>query len=69
MPKICPLCKNKTQGLIINCAICKKRLTEPGALLFKPTDDPELFRKIHICRECDSVDTATNIRLNKGGGT
>lgn len=41
------------KGLIIKCALCKSPITEQGALLFQPTNDPKLFKKTHICNECD----------------
>lgn len=38
--------------LTIICDICGETLTEPGSLLFKPTDNLKLFEKIHICKKC-----------------
>lgn len=36
----------------IKCDKCNEYLTEPGSLLFEPTDDPVLFKKTHICVGC-----------------
>jgi len=39
-------------GLSIPCDKCGNILTEQGALLFEPTDNPKLFKKTHICKHC-----------------
>lgn len=35
----------------VECDICKKELTQTGALLFSPPKN-NMVRKYHICRKC-----------------
>lgn len=34
------------------CDICKKELTEFGAILLSPPDESGSVRKFHVCAEC-----------------
>ena len=38
----------------IKCDICKKELTQLGALYFSPPNENGSVKKTHICVDCDS---------------
>jgi predicted amidophosphoribosyltransferase len=39
--------------LNITCDCCGMEIDKPGALFYKPTQDPKLFEKLHVCFRCE----------------